>query len=100
MVLDTTPFRTGERRVYEPQPHQQLSPYQYASSFHRVDGVQDCEQQNDVLQRRLNANSSPINTSLEILHQENHNPLFTDEETWAGIFNSAGFCIQDGVFFS
>lgn len=99
-MTDITPVRTRERRLDEALPNQQ-QPYQYASSSQRVDHVQDREQQHDVLQRRLHKNSGLINTSsMEILPQENHNPVFTDDETWAGIFNSAGFCIQDGVFFS
>ena len=98
-VADSTPVRTRERRLDEALPHQQ--PYQYASSSQRAEDVQDREQQNDVLRRHFNTNGGPINaSSLDILHQENHNPVFTDDETWAGIFNSAGFCIQDGVFFS
>lgn len=95
-VADITPVRTRDRRLDDTLPHPQA--YQYASSSH---GVQDRERQSDVLQRRSHTNNNPINTSsMEVLHQENHNPIFTDDETWAGIFNSAGFCIQDGVFFS
>jgi hypothetical protein len=95
-VADITSVKTRERMLDEALPHKHA--YQYASSSH---GVQDREQQSDALQRRLHTNNGPINTSpMEVLHQENHNPIFTDDETWAGIFNSAGFCIQDGVFFS
>lgn len=98
-MADITPVRTRERRIDEALPHQH--PYQNASSSQRVDGVQDREQQHDILHGRLHTNSGPINTSsMEVLPQENHIPIFTDDETWAGIFNSAGFCIQDGVFFS
>lgn len=98
-VADITPVRTRERRLDDTLPHQQA--YQYSSASQRVDEVQDREQQSDILQGRLNTNGGSINTSsMDTLHQENHNPVFTDDETWAGIFNSAGFCIQDGVFFS
>lgn len=102
-VPDTTPVSTRERRLDEPPQHQQNPPYQYPGSSQRVEGgihEHEHEQQSDSLPRRLIAHGGPGNISLEILHQENHNPVFTDDETWAGIFNSAGFCIQDGVFFS
>lgn len=98
-MADITPVRTRERRLDDALPHQHR--YQYASSSQRVDGVRDREQQHDVLSGRLNINNGLLNTSsLELLPQENQIPVFTDDETWAGIFNSAGFCIQDGVFFS
>lgn len=98
-VAGVTPRRAREGRLDRGPQHQQ--PYRYASSSQRVDGVQDCEQQNEGLQRRLHMNKDVTNTPpMENFHQDNNNPLFTDDETWAGIFNSAGFCIQDGVFFS
>jgi hypothetical protein len=41
-------------------------------------------------------NSTPLGLSLA----EDFHLGFTDNETWAEVFNDAGFCIQDGIFFS